>query len=82
MHVSSIHHDLSQFPRNPGLPIGPSTRKLDSVSDSSFQGIEQSLEAKAGVGLRDLLSDEFASLARRRTGSEDPTFNEALDFSV
>jgi hypothetical protein len=44
------------------------------------QGTEKSFKAKAGVGLRYLLSEEFASLARRRTGSEDPTFNEALVF--
>lgn len=35
---------------------------------------------EAGVGLRYLLSEEFASLARRRTGSEDPTFNDMKQF--
>lgn len=75
-------------PHDPGQRMEILTQRLlgtgvgFSRTDASNQA--KQLLAKhsheAGVGLRYLLSEEFASLARRRTGSEDPTFNDMKQF--
>lgn len=79
-------------PQDPGQRMEILTERFLSTSNSHGTGfsrrhasdLAKQLLAKhsheAGVGLRYLLSEEFGSLARRRTGSEDPTFNDMKQF--